>query len=175
MNTFKRELKQIDLRFDLAVSGITKFLAGRRNTRPFEIKESTTNSFKAFKLEVEANKGKMFVSSEGCENTIYGNSYLNILARAWHDEVHLALNLGFSLEEEFVVADRQAREVFSSTEDEQLAEDMSKLIELDIKAQGVYYDKYKEFVPHQYNFVKRLFIVSCLNASSKEILGEING
>lgn len=175
MKTLNKEIRQVELRFDRAIMGITEFLANRRNIRPFVIAEKTTNSFKEFKQEVENNNGMMIISSEGCEKTIYGNAYLNILARAWHDEIHLAHNLDFSMKDEFLVSDIQSGQLRNSTEDVQLGDDMATIIELDIKGQVIYYDRYKEFVDNQLLFVKRLFIVKCLNVSSSVILDTMEG
>lgn len=57
-------------------------------------------------------KGKQFpVSTMYCENTVFGDPDINVMFRAWHDDVHLTNDYGFDLNGEVLTAFKQASEL----------------------------------------------------------------
>lgn len=134
----------------------------------FETAQVTTNNFEKFKEQTE-EAGFMTVSSEGCEETIYGSALINIRARLWHDIMHLEHDLSFSAEDEIQVAKLQGEQVqklvyakYGHTR----AVMARLLVEMDIIEQVKYYQECKMFVPYQEAYIKRAFIDS-LESSGK--------
>lgn len=125
----------------------------------FKIHKETTNSFEVMKNDYEKTK-ILKVSSSGSENSIYKNKYINILARVFHDKIHLEHNLNFSKEDEISVARIQFSIVknfllkYTTYEN---ATNAAMLLFIDIKDQVDYYYKYNKFVKNQYKFVKKRF------------------
>lgn len=57
-------------------------------------------------------KGQRFpVSSLYCEKTVFGDPDINVMFRAWHDDVHLTNDYGFDLNGEVLTAFKQASEL----------------------------------------------------------------
>lgn len=57
-------------------------------------------------------KGKRFPVSElYCENTVFGDPQINVMFRAWHDDVHLTNDYGFDLNGEVLTAFKQCSEL----------------------------------------------------------------
>lgn len=106
--------------------------------------------FSTFKQETEQN-GYMKISSEYCENTIFGDPEVNIAFRAWHDATHLQLNEGFDYMAETRVAFAQIAELPREWEYERL------LILTEVVAQAAYHQKTGGFVENQ-----RLFTINTL-------------
>ena len=149
----------MDDRLENAITLLTEFIVHRTKNIEFKVVETTTNNYEEFK---EQSKNGLEISSEGCKNSIYGNAYINILARVWHDDVHLLIEKDFSLEDEIEVCEMQIDELLrwyinTGRSDSQLLLDTVLLIEIDIKRQREYYEKHKEFVENQMKFVKHLF------------------
>lgn len=47
--------------------------------------------------------GKLFISSQHCDNTIFGKASVNVMFRAVHDWLHYSNNCDFSYENELIV------------------------------------------------------------------------
>lgn len=145
--------------YKVAVRDLTEFIVQRTKDSKFVMNETTTNNFLKFKEDSNDNKF-ITVSLEGCTNTIYGNEYVNVLARVWHDEIHLKYNLDFTEFDEKVVAKVQQEEVFQFIKNKYSdirAYYASKLIWLDIYEQVVYYKETGQFVEHQEAFIFNKF------------------
>ena len=142
--------------FKQAIADLTVAVKVFTRTERFKVAETTTNSFKEFKKEV-ARDGCITVSLEGNEGTIYGDSLINVLARVWHDKVHLENNLDFSLDSEIKVAKIQASNVLNYLTPicgTIRAMNASRLIMLDIVAQGEYYQNTGCFLLNQKAYIK---------------------
>jgi len=148
-------------RFNNAVSLIQDFLTQYKLTYKFIVKDQTTNNYKKFKKET-LETGIMLVSSEGCENTIYTDKKFNIIARVWHDHVHLKHDLDFSYKCEITTAQHQIDEIVRYMDargtDCVMQNDVKELIYHDIITQAKYYKNTGEFVNNQYKFVYSHFL-----------------
>ena len=94
-----------------------------------------------------ANKGKLFpVYSEGNDQTIYSTPVVNMLARAWHDLIHIELNAEFTLAGESLVADQQSNnDIFTTLEKEILLHEVVSQVKYNIK-NGFFPVNQKQFV-----------------------------
>lgn len=150
-----------EARFSNAVAVIELFLMGYKSKYTYEVVESTTNSFKAFKEEI-ANEGIMYVSNEGCENTIYSSPAYNILARVWHDNVHLKHDYDFGEVGEVKTCQVQLAELRIALDklgvSPVIVEDALEVIYHDIIGQVEYYATNKSFVANQRDFVFERFL-----------------
>lgn len=147
--------------YKLAIRDLTEFIVAHYGSECFKVADTTTNSFSEFKAETKANEGIITVSLEGCETSIYGNIYINLLARLWHDRLHLKHNKDFSLYDEIYIADIQRDEVYNYIKlryNEDRALNASVLIWVDIYEQIVYYETNKKFVVNQEQFVYGKFL-----------------
>lgn len=120
-----------------AIYDLSEFIVDRTKNTTFKVSEHTTNSFKAFKAEVVANNGIINVSLEGSETSIYGNKYLNTLARVQKEEVYQFLKFRVGV----------LRAHYAST-----------LIWLDIMEQVKYYNETGLFVDNQIEFISNKFM-----------------
>lgn len=147
--------------YKLAIRDLTEFIVNNYSRLKFKVSDKTTNNFDGFKSETERNGGIITVSLEGCETSIYGNMYINLLARLWHDKLHLKYNKDFSVAHEVFIADLQRDAVYSSVESKyghDRAINASVLIWIDIYEQIMYYNKYLQFVDNQEQFVYDKFL-----------------
>lgn len=125
----------------------------------FEIQKKTTNNFEKMKEDYEKTN-ILKVSAVGSEKSIYKNKYINILARVYHDKIHLEYNKDFSKYDEIIVARIQYAEVKNFLKSHislNRARHAAMLLHIDIHDQVLYYDKNNEFVKNQYKFVKERF------------------
>ena len=144
--------ENIQLRFNKAVLIITEFLVKKKGQIPFLIVENATNNYREF-----FKIGRPFkVSLEGCDNTIYGNQYINLLSRIWHDEVHLNNNYNFSYYGETETCRKQVVEIakWLSNKDEYLEYilDIVDILEIEIIEQYKHYATTGMYVENQYEF-----------------------
>ena len=102
---------------------------------------------KAFSKGITVDNPYM-VFNGGSENTIYDLPETNFAFRVWHDSVHYNRDLNFSVADEVLVGYYQAR-MF----DNPLA---SCLIYADTAGQRIYYERHREFVVNQKEFVYML-------------------
>ena len=147
--------------YKMGVMMIINFLEFRTKDLYYATAETTTNNFEAFKKETK-DDGYITVSRDGCENSIYGEARLNILARLWHDIWHLELNAPFDADGEELVAEAQCQEMTdwlrSENVTERSIEAARNILYRDIMAQVEYYAKYNRFVPHQELFIKNDYL-----------------
>jgi hypothetical protein len=145
--------------FRQAVSDLKECINEFTKHSKYVVACKTTNNFSKFKADT-LEKGYIVVSREGCANTIYGSEEMNIKARVWHDEIHLATNLNFSKEAELKVSKIQEAFVYayvSYHHGEERAEEARRLIGLDIAGQSLYYAKHKEFLDDQFAFIYKTY------------------
>ena len=144
-------------RFEKAIENLTRVVVvATKHIDNFEIKEKTTNNFKEFMKQGYP----LQISSEGCDNTIYGNRYINQLARVWHGYYHLEQAIDFSLQSEIDVFEHQKQDIINVIQRYSTREEIADAIELlriDIVEQAKYYDTNHKFLDNQYNFAKRHF------------------
>lgn len=127
----------------------------------FKIEDTTTNSHT--EMVEDYNKTKVLtVSRDGCDTSIYGNAYINILARVWHDHIHLTRHKSFNTEDELFVAKLQRGKVYNTLAQAGISADRceaaARLIFIDIYDQVKYYEEHKQFVPDQKKFVSDIFL-----------------
>ena len=89
--------------------------------------------------------GKIHIWNGSSENSIYGNSETNIKFRAWHDYTHMTNELGYTFDDESIVAKIQA--AFLPIESDK------KLLLADVIGQGEYFNNFGEFPIDQRRFV----------------------
>lgn len=144
-------------RFNKAVILLTEFIIHRTKNIEFYTQETTTNNYEEF-LKI----GQPYeISLEGCSDTIYGNQYINVLARVWHDDIHYLHGLDFGFEDEKIVCLLQSRELYywciDTSKDKETTQDAMRLAYEDIIGQYEYYMKHGKFVPNQYEYVYARF------------------
>lgn len=144
-------------RFDKAVALLTEFIIYRTKNIEFYTKETTTNNYEEF-----VKIGQPYeISLEGCSDTIYGNQYINVLARVWHDDIHYWNKLDFGFKDEQAVCLLQSNELLQwcidTSKDKEATLDAMQLIYEDIVGQYEYYLKHNAFVPNQYKYVYARF------------------
>lgn len=153
-------MKEFEAIFNQAVTDLTEYVICVTKDDKFVVADKTTNNYEVFKAETKQN-GYITVSSEGCETSIYGNSYINILARVWHDKIHLEFDLDFSEHGETIVANIQQLEVrqfIGAKYNEDRGYYAGLLIWLDIYEQVIYYKETGKFVENQLEFIKNRFM-----------------
>lgn len=101
------------------------------------------------------------MSLEGSETSIYGNKYINTLARVWHDLIHIEYNLSFNETDEAIGAKTQKEEVYQYLKfriGALRAHYAGTLIWLDIIEQVKYYNETGLFVENQSEFITAKFM-----------------
>ena len=101
--------------------------------------------------------GRIIVWSGESENTMYANPETNHAFRAWHDWVHVTMNLGHNTEHESLVCRQQQEMVLFHAHKYVVGHDrwtLVKLLECEIIEQRKYYDRYGHYVPNQREFTK---------------------
>lgn len=145
--------------FKQAVQDLTQAVCSLYGGIVFDVQPKTPNNYEKLKEQFKTH-GYISISNEGCDNTIYGNSFVNILARVWHDRWHLTLDLDFSLDNERKVAIKQYEECYMyllGRIGRYRALKASMLLFIDIVAQAEYYELFEEYVDNQLQFVSNLF------------------
>jgi hypothetical protein len=94
-----------DKQWNQAIEDLTLGIIELTRDIKFKISDKTTNNYNTFLAEPS-----LTISREGCYKTIYGNPYVNILARAWHDTLHLVEYLQLLLS--FLLFHVQNRTIF---------------------------------------------------------------
>lgn len=149
-------------RVDQAISDLSHAILAitQRDAIKYSIKPSTTNNYDEM-VENYNKSGILEVSIEGCDTSIYRSPAVNILARVFHDRVHIQKSLDFSEEHELTIAKIQRGEIFNQCKLMGLsnlrASRAAILLYLDIAEQVKYYYKYSSFVENQYEFVMERF------------------
>lgn len=106
--------------------------------------------------------GKIQVwSGGGCENTIFGDPYYNLIGRCFHEFHHVNFKLGYDFASESIVASLQA----SVLPTEFIFE--KELILIDILGQAQYYSLHREFLKNQRLFVVE-YMIDPINAIFKK-------
>jgi hypothetical protein len=85
------------------------------------------------------------------DKTIYLNPHINLLARAWHDLVHIDLQAEFNLQGDINCAVTQCMQLLRYAD----APAEAKMLWYDVAGQAFYFDKHGEFPQDQCGFVHR--------------------
>ena len=120
------------------------------------IKGKKFDKFTLFKQTYE-EKGYFEIPMEGNDFTIFTSPEMNVKSRVWHDDVHIKLNKGFTLENETNVAEEQCREVkeyFKDKLDYHILSAMQRIIMAEVVSQLNYYERFGRYIPHQRSFVQ---------------------
>ncbi len=129
----------------------------------FEIEDKTTNNYKKMVNDYAVSR-ILSVSREGADTSIYGNRYVNILARVFHDYIHITRYLDFSKEEERSVAKIQKGMVFNYLAMQDVPYDRAKvastIIYKDVIEQVEYFYENNKFVENQLEFMMNKLGVS---------------
>lgn len=94
-----------------------------------------------------------YVSSIGCNNTVYIAPYINWAFRFWHDYLHFKHNLTLSFIDELMVSNIHVHEVELEFGVNSLE---AKIMQIDTAAQALYYKIHKEHVYDQLEFCKAM-------------------
>lgn len=155
MDRYKDRIDQTISDLSHAILAITQ-----RDNIEYTLKPHTTNNY-ALMVANYHNTGILEVSIEGCDTSIYRSPAVNLLARVFHDRVHIQKSLDFSEEHELRIAKFQRGEIFNQCKLMGLsnirASRAAILLYLDIADQVSYFYKYNKFVEDQYTFVMERF------------------
>lgn len=155
MDRYKDRIDQTISDLSHAILAITQ-----RDNIEYTLKPHTTNNY-ALMVANYHNTGILEVSIEGCDTSIYRSPAVNLLARVFHDRVHIQKSLDFSEEHELRIAKIQRGEIFNQCKLMGLsnirASRAAILLYLDIADQVSYFYKYNKFVEDQYTFVMERF------------------
>lgn len=155
MDRYKDRVDQTISDLSHAILAITQ-----RDNIKYTLKTHTTNNSNTMESNYRKT-GVLEVSIEGCDTSIYKSPAINILARVFHDSVHIQKSLDFSEEHELKVAKLQRGTVFNQCKLMGLsnirASRAAMLLYLDITEQVKYYYKYNKFVDDQYSFIIEKF------------------
>lgn len=149
-------------RIDQSISDLSHAILAitQRDNIEYTLKPHTTNNY-ALMVANYHNTGILEVSIEGCDTSIYRSPAVNLLARVFHDRVHIQKSLDFSEEHELRIAKIQRGEIFNQCKLMGLsnirASRAAILLYLDIADQVSYFYKYNKFVEDQYTFVMERF------------------
>ncbi|WP_396146078.1 hypothetical protein [Flavobacterium sp.] len=89
---------------------------------------------------------KIHIWTGASETTIFSDPKINWYFRAWHDYIHINYNLGYSFEEESMVASKQC----AMLDKDWLLE--KELVQIEILAQGQYFQVHSDFPVNQRKF-----------------------
>lgn len=123
----------------------------RRFSVPVKVSKEQFPDFEAMR-ESFLSTGRLSISPEFCEHTIFGNMTDNIRFRAWHDSIHLLLGEDFSAEGEAKVAEYQIQQVFDAYGVTEQSKRWAALINCEINVQAAHFFKTGSFVEDQYQF-----------------------
>ena len=149
-------------RVDQAISDLSHAILTitQRDNIKYTLKPNTTNNFDLM-VDSYNKSGILEVSIEGCDTSIYRSPAVNLLARVFHDRIHIQKSLDFSEEHELKIARIQRGEIFNQCKLAGLsnlrASRAAILLYLDIAEQVKYFYKYNKFVEDQYTFVIERF------------------
>lgn len=149
-------------RIDQSISDLSHAILAitQRDNIEYTLKPHTTNNYSLMVANYH-NTGILEVSIEGCDTSIYRSPAVNLLARVFHDRVHIQKSLDFSEEHELRIAKFQRGEIFNQCKLMGLsnirASRAAILLYLDIADQVSYFYKYNKFVEDQYTFVIERF------------------
>ena len=149
-------------RVDQAISDLSHAILAitQRDNIKYTLKPHTTNNY-GLMVDNYNKSGILEVSIEGCDTSIYKSPAVNLLARVFHDRVHIQKSLDFSEEHELKIAKIQRGEIFNQCKLAGLsnlrASRAAILLYIDIADQVKYFYKYNKFVENQYTFVIERF------------------
>ena len=104
--------------------------------------------------------GRMLVSSENCEGTIFGSAEINMDFRAWHDWCHWYLQAPFTREGEALACAEQQRHLKVKG----LGDDRAKaLLDIEVNEQAFHYERHGAFPTNQRAFTRVAMIARGLN------------
>lgn len=118
----------------------------------FDVGPDAPSSLQAIKDHVEKT-GRMKVSDEFGDTSIYGDKEVNCAFRAWHDFHHLRGNHEFTPEGEYQVAVAQCKDISKVYGYTAQAREFMSYIKADVVGQVEYFERYGEFPQDQKAFV----------------------
>lgn len=140
---------------DLEFNQLTVAMAGKLAWIPVDYDPYPT--LEAMKADFLAT-GRIMISTLNSDNSIYGDPWINVCGRAWHDYAHLEANAPFDEEGERKAAILQmvqlrtlfAGRVISYRQYNRFA----RIIDAEVNGQVAYYMEHGEFPVNGYEFTK---------------------
>lgn len=128
--------------------------------------ENAPNSWKALQPFKSAlhGLGSLPVYNGASEKTIFIDSYINVLFRAWHDAIHLEKGFSFQPEDEIKTAFEHVRQLMSIGVDQTVYE----WLFVDIIGQVYFYKHKNQFVENQIAFTEQCF--KCFKRNNGDLL-----
>lgn len=93
------------------------------------------------------NTGRYAISNVNCNNTIFKDSSVNIMFRAWHDSIHIKYQYDFDIYGELNVYNIMQSQLPDDYNLERV------LLYGDIVGQTLYFNKYQDFPINQRDFI----------------------
>ncbi len=94
--------------------------------------------------------GTLTVWNGASDGTVFGAATVNHAFRAWHDSLHLATRIGFTVDEEIELGRRQAELVARLSGDR-----LATLVWLEVAGQATEFRRTGNFVADQIGFMQR--------------------
>jgi hypothetical protein len=140
--------------FSLAFNAAVMTIANRLCPTGYDVSPDAPTSLEALTAHIQAT-GRIVVSSENSDATIYGDPEHNFAFRAFHDWCHWRYQLPFTLDGEREVCKRQqeiVRQVFGPGT---ATERFCALIECEVVGQAEYFEAYGHFPEDQRAFAEQ--------------------
>lgn len=118
----------------------------------YRVMDKVPENFETLKAFVSEH-GYIPVWSGSSDNTIFSSSEVNYAFRAWHDSVHLKLNVGFDLSGEIATAVEQCRTAVQGG----LTADLGRVIMIEVVEQALHFFSTGKFVENQKLFFLNKF------------------
>jgi len=118
----------------------------------YDVGSNAPSSLEELKDHVKKT-GRIMVSGEHCETSIFGDKEVNCAFRAWHDFHHLQGNHEFTPEGEYQVCKKQCEDIIKVYGGSVQSQEFIEYIRADILGQGEYFGVYQEFPQDQKAFV----------------------
>lgn len=132
---------------DWALSNkLDQFIIDNSYKYPFVVNNNIPETLFAITEYYNTNK-HLAISDINSDNTIFANSGINLLYRAWHDFIHIEYKLLFTLEGELEVYNIMQSQLPNDYYLEKF------LLYGDIVGQTLYHNKYNKFPSNQREFV----------------------
>ena len=158
---------------EIPFKGISRFLnicvltaTARVLPKGFDVSSDAPNDFEGLKDHFKRT-GRVLVSNEASDHTIYGDNEVNYAFRAWHDYHHLTMNKDFSPASEVDVVLKQCDDLHIIYGHSARIEEIIKFIVADGIGQVEYFTQYSSFPHDQKAFV--LAYIQDRSASLKRI------
>lgn len=138
------------LPFSVALNVAVKQIASRLFPTGYDVGPDAPETLEALTDHIETT-GRMLVSDQHCENSIFGCAETNMAARAWHDWCHWKFQLPFTLEGEAAAFEVQIDHLKTLGLWTQEIED---LLRIEVVTQAEYFEATGEFPENQRAFTR---------------------